>query len=59
MIIISLITGILLPVYLYTLLGSGAITLTLINCLTVAAICGLSVSVLIATIALNTPKAVK
>ena len=59
MIIISLITGILLPVYLYTLLGTGAITLTLLNCIGILLITGLSVSVVIATIALNTPKRVK
>jgi hypothetical protein len=57
--IISLITGILLPVYLYTLLGTGAITLTLLNCIGILLITGLSVSVLITIIALNTPKRVK
>lgn len=59
MMIISLITGILLPVYLYTLLGTGAITLTLLNCIGILLITGLSVSVLITIIALNTPKRVK
>jgi hypothetical protein len=57
MIIISLITGILLPVYLYTLLGIGAITLTLLNCIGILLITGLSVSVLVMIAALS--KAVK
>ena len=57
MIIISLITGILLPVYLYTLLGIGAITLTLLNCIGILLITGLSVSVVVAIAALS--KAVK
>ena len=47
MLIIGLITGVLLPVYLYVLLGTGAITLTLLNCIGVLLLTGLSVSVVV------------
>ena len=57
MIVISLITAVLLPVYLYALLGTGAITLTLLNCIGILLITGLSVSVLVMIAALS--KAVK
>jgi len=57
MIVISLITAVLLPAYLYALLGTGAITLTLLNCIGILLITGLSVSVLVMIVALS--KAVK
>jgi len=57
MIIISLITGILLPVYLYVLIGTGAITLTLLNIIGVLLISALSLSVVVAIATLS--KAVK
>ena len=57
MLIIGLITGVLLPVYLYVLLGTGAITLTLLNCIGVLLLTGLSVSVVVMIAVLS--KAVK
>lgn len=57
MIVISLITAVLLPAYLYALLGTGAITLTLLNCIGILLITGLSVSVAVMIAALS--KAVK
>ena len=57
MLTIGLITGVLLPVYLYVLLGTGAITLTLLNCIGVLLLTGLSVSVVVMIAALS--KAVK
>jgi hypothetical protein len=57
MIVISLITAVLLPAYLYALLGTGAITLTLLNCIGILLLTGLSVSVLVMIAALS--KAVK
>jgi hypothetical protein len=57
MIVISLITAVLLPAYLYALLGTGAITLTLLNCIGVLLLTGLSVSVIVMIAALS--KAVK
>ena len=57
MLIIGLITGVLLPVYLYVLLGTGAITLTLLNCIGVLLLTGLSVSVVVMIAILS--KAVK
>ena len=57
MLIIGLITGVLLPVYLYVLLGTGAITLTLLNCIGVLLLTGLSVSVVVMIVMLS--KAVK
>jgi hypothetical protein len=47
MIIIGFITAVLLPVYLYVLIGTGAITLTLLNCIGVLLLSGLSLSVLV------------
>jgi len=57
MIVISLITAVLLPVYLYVLIGTGAITITLLNLIGVLLISALSVSVLVMIAALS--KAVK
>lgn len=57
MVVIGLITGVLLPVYLYVLLGTGAITLTLLNCIGVLLLTGLSVSVVVMIAMLS--KAVK
>jgi hypothetical protein len=57
MLVISLITAVLLPVYLYVLIGTGAITLTLLNLIGVLLISALSVSVLVMIAALS--KAVK
>ena len=57
MIGLTLITGLLLPVYLYTLIGTGAITLTLLNLIGVVLLSALSVSVVIAIALLS--KAVK
>jgi hypothetical protein len=57
MVIISLITALLLPVYLFALIGTGVITLTLLNCIGVLLLSGLSVSVLVMITALS--KAVK
>lgn len=47
MVIIGFITGALLPVYLYVLIGTGQISLTLLNCIGVLLISLLSVSVVI------------
>jgi len=57
MIIISFITALLLPVYLYVLIGTGAITLTLLNIIGVLLISALSLSVVVAIATLS--KAVK
>lgn len=57
MIVISLITAVLLPAYLYALLGTGAITLTLLNCIGILLLTGLSISVIVMIAALS--KAVK
>lgn len=57
MLVISFITSALLPVFLYVLLGTGAITLTLLNIIGVVLISCLSLSVLIGIAALS--KAVK
>ena len=57
MLVIGFITSALLPVFLYVLLGTGAITLTLLNIIGVVLISSLSLSVLIAIAALS--KAVK
>ena len=48
MITITFISGLLLPVYLYALIGTGAITLTLLNLIGVVLISALSISVVIA-----------
>jgi hypothetical protein len=53
MIALSLIAGLLLPALLYALLGTGAITLTLLNLIGVLLLSALSVSVLIAIAALS------
>jgi hypothetical protein len=53
MILISLITAVLLPVYLYVLIGTGGITFTLLNCIGVLLLSGLSVSVLVMITALS------
>ena len=53
MIIIGLITSVLLPVYLYILIGTGAMTLTLLNIIGVVLLSGLSVSVLVMITALS------
>lgn len=55
MLVIGLITAVLLPAYLYVLLGTGAITLTLLNCIGVVLLSGLSLSVLVAIAALSKP----
>jgi hypothetical protein len=57
MITITFISGLLLPVYLYALIGTGAITLTLLNLIGVVLLSALSVSVVIAIATLS--KAVK
>lgn len=56
MIAIGLIAGALLPVYLFVLLGTGAITLTLLNCVGVILISLLSVSVVVMIATLSTYK---
>ena len=53
MLAISFITSALLPVFLYVLLGTGAITLTLLNIIGVVLISSLSLSVLVAIAALS------
>ena len=53
MLVIALVAGSLLPVYLYALIGSGVITLTLANCIGVLLLSGLAVSVLAAIAALS------
>lgn len=57
MLVIGFITGSLLPVYLYVLIGTGQIALTLINLIGVTLISLLSVSVVVGIAALS--KAVK
>jgi hypothetical protein len=57
MVVIGFITGALLPVYLYVLIGTGQIALTLINLIGVTLISLLSVSVVVGIAALS--KAVK
>jgi hypothetical protein len=54
---ITFIIAALTPVYLYVLIGTGAITLTLLNLIGVLLISALSVSVLVMIAALS--KAVK
>jgi hypothetical protein len=53
MIALTLITGLLLPALLYALLGTGAITLTLLNLIGVLLLSALSVSVVAAIAALS------
>jgi hypothetical protein len=53
MLVIGFITGALLPVYLYVLIGTGQIALTLINLIGVTLISLLSVSVVIGIAALS------
>jgi hypothetical protein len=53
MITITFISGLLLPVYLYALIGTGAITLTLLNIIGVVLLSALSVSVVIAIATLS------
>jgi hypothetical protein len=53
MLVISFITSAILPVFLYVLLGTGAITLTLLNIIGVVLISSLSLSVLIGIAALS------
>ena len=55
MIIIGFITAVLLPVYLYVLIGTGVITLTLLNIIGVLLLSALSLSVLVAIAALSKP----
>lgn len=55
MLVIGLITAILLPVYLYVLIGTGVITLTLLNIIGVLLLSALSLSVLVAIAALSKP----
>ena len=59
MILIALITGALLPVYLFVLLGTGAITLTLLNCIGVILLSLLATSVVVMIATLSTYKAGK
>jgi hypothetical protein len=56
MIILGFITGALLPVYLFVLLGTGAITLTLLNCVGVALISLFATSVVVMIATLSTYK---
>jgi hypothetical protein len=56
MIIVGFITGALLPVYLFVLLGTGAITLTLLNCVGVALISLFATSVVVGIATLSTYK---
>ena len=56
MVVIRFITGSLLPVYLYVLIGTGQISLTLLNLIGVTLISLLSVSVVIGIAALSTNK---
>jgi hypothetical protein len=56
MILIALIAGALLPVYLFVLLGTGAITLTLLNCVGVALISLFATSVVVMIATLSTYK---
>jgi hypothetical protein len=55
MIVIGFITAVLLPVYLYVLIGTGVITLTLLNIIGVLLLSALSLSVLVAIAALSKP----
>jgi len=55
MLVIGLITAVILPVYLYVLIGTGVITLTLLNCIGVVLLSALSLSVLVAIAALSKP----
>jgi len=55
MLVIGLITAVLLPVYLYVLIGTGVITLTLLNIIGVVLLSALSLSVLVAIAALSKP----
>jgi hypothetical protein len=55
MLVIGLITAVLLPVYLYVLIGTGVITLTLLNIIGVLLLSALSLSVLIGIAALSKP----
>jgi hypothetical protein len=55
MLVIGLITAVILPVYLYVLIGTGAITLTLLNIIGVVLLSALSLSVLVAIAALSKP----
>jgi hypothetical protein len=55
MLVIGLITAVLLPVYLYVLIGTGVITLTLLNIIGVVLLSALSLSVLIGIAALSKP----
>ena len=59
MILIALIAGALLPVYLFVLLGTGAITLTLLNCIGVILLSLLATSVVVMIATLATYKAGK
>lgn len=56
MIAIGLITGALLPVYLYVLIGTGQISLTLLNLIGVILISLLSLSVVVGIATLSTYK---
>lgn len=56
MVVIGFITGALLPVYLYVLIGTGQINLTLLNLIGVTLISLLSVSVVVGIAALSTNK---
>ena len=53
MIGLTLTAGLLLPVFLYALIGTGAITLTLINLVGVVLLSALSLSVVIGIFALS------
>jgi hypothetical protein len=53
MIGLTLTAGLLLPVYLYALIGTGAITLTLLNIIGVVLLSALSLSVVIAIATLS------
>ncbi len=55
MLVIGLITAVILPVYLYVLIGTGVITLTLLNIIGVVLLSALSLSVLIGIAALSKP----
>ena len=55
MLVISFITSAILPVFLYVLIGTGAITLTLLNIIGVVLLSALSLSVLVAIAALSKP----
>ena len=55
MLVIGLITAVILPVYLYVLIGTGVITLTLLTIIGVVLLSALSLSVLVAIAALSKP----